>query len=359
VFKAASAQDANYFGLEDEITTAAQGVFLWVVLATTCLLEGIHNGDSMLHLQDRLRRLPRKLELLFEHILSTVHPSYKSVCARSLLFARRPEPVLFHMYLDEDELALCLRRRQTSLEELMDARPRMVNQLNARCRGLIKVNSKEHLDTKDQNDVISSLWGARVTVAHRTITEFINSKRMRTRLLELAAFVDDMRDLEFRARIAELVTIAHASHCYIGLDIPPDPTLGRSGHDLNNVISEAYEKCAHLIKHCDGPKELAYWQTLQDVMEMEPKSASRMMWDEQWRLPTKHVALEMAVKEDAVDLFRHKVKEHEDPIGILNPDEDHSYLLAAVVDRRCNIVPVLLEYCADPNDALAKEGTAW
>jgi hypothetical protein len=59
-----------------EIVEKADGVFLWVVLVARSLLHGIRNRDSMPDLQSRLRRIPRELEPLYNHLLNIIEPKY-------------------------------------------------------------------------------------------------------------------------------------------------------------------------------------------------------------------------------------------------------------------------------------------
>jgi len=58
------------------IVERADGVFLWVVLAVRSLLSGIRNRDAMEDLQNRLNRLPRELEPLYDHLLKLIEPEY-------------------------------------------------------------------------------------------------------------------------------------------------------------------------------------------------------------------------------------------------------------------------------------------
>jgi hypothetical protein len=55
--------------LVDEIVSKADGVFLWVALIATSLLDGLTNHDSIKDLQRRLWLLPSDLESLYRHML--------------------------------------------------------------------------------------------------------------------------------------------------------------------------------------------------------------------------------------------------------------------------------------------------
>jgi len=71
-----------------EIVEKADGVFLWVVLVVRSLLNGIRNRDDVLVLQQRLRRIPRELEPLYNHLLSLIEPIYLPWASRTFQILR-------------------------------------------------------------------------------------------------------------------------------------------------------------------------------------------------------------------------------------------------------------------------------
>jgi hypothetical protein len=62
--------------LVHEIVQKADGVFLWVKLVVSSLLNGIRNRDEMSDLWERLRLLPRELKPLYVRLLELVEPMY-------------------------------------------------------------------------------------------------------------------------------------------------------------------------------------------------------------------------------------------------------------------------------------------
>jgi hypothetical protein len=64
----------NAEALKKELVAMANGIFLYVKLVVTSLLNGLSNHDEILDLFKRLRSLPRGLEALYDHMLSVVHP---------------------------------------------------------------------------------------------------------------------------------------------------------------------------------------------------------------------------------------------------------------------------------------------
>jgi hypothetical protein len=59
-----------------EIVHKADGVFLWVKLVVSSLLNGIRNRDEMSDLWERLHLLPRELKPLYVRLLELVEPIY-------------------------------------------------------------------------------------------------------------------------------------------------------------------------------------------------------------------------------------------------------------------------------------------
>jgi hypothetical protein len=57
--------------LLNNVTARASGVFLWVVLVTQSLLEGLTDGEHLSELHKRLNSLPVELESLFWKILGS------------------------------------------------------------------------------------------------------------------------------------------------------------------------------------------------------------------------------------------------------------------------------------------------
>ena len=62
--------------LTEELVDAADGIFLWVYLATREILRGLTNYDDISTLQRRLRDIPRDLEDYFKRMLLTIDRVY-------------------------------------------------------------------------------------------------------------------------------------------------------------------------------------------------------------------------------------------------------------------------------------------
>ena len=80
--------------LVTEIVESASGVFLWVKLVVTSLLEGLRNFDKLSDLERRLRELPRGLEELFQHMWNKIPPEYRAQSSQIIQLLRHS------LYLD-------------------------------------------------------------------------------------------------------------------------------------------------------------------------------------------------------------------------------------------------------------------
>jgi hypothetical protein len=74
-FKKVEPTHANDIAVE--VIDKSQGVFLWVRLAVTSLLEGLRNMDSALLLRKRLREFPSDLNEFFQHMFISLQSVYR------------------------------------------------------------------------------------------------------------------------------------------------------------------------------------------------------------------------------------------------------------------------------------------
>jgi hypothetical protein len=175
--------DNNYQELEDretlgknliqEVVTAANGVFLWVVLAIRSLQDGLCEADSITRLQLRLRKLPTNLEELFERILfRDVKESYRSEASHMFLVALEAKenlPLMAYWFLGEDlpKQRLPLKMQQT-IKRHKDANKRLI----ASCKGLLEPRFRS---TTEERDPLPSaiLFVYTVDFLHRTVRDYL------------------------------------------------------------------------------------------------------------------------------------------------------------------------------------------
>ncbi|KAI4674293.1 uncharacterized protein J4E84_010668 [Alternaria hordeiaustralica] len=159
-----------------DIGERAQGVFLWVRLVVKSLRNGIINEDPVSLLQERLRAIPSDLEEFFEHILGSVERIYRSRMASTFLAAMRsPHQLeLIHYYFLEQgnptfgfEMP-SMRWRHSSIQKRAAQTER---RLNGRFKGLLEAASTTDISAQTKVDFL-----------HRTLNDFLATKRMREKL---------------------------------------------------------------------------------------------------------------------------------------------------------------------------------
>jgi len=160
--------------LLDQITKRSSGVFLWVVLVTRLLREGLTNYDSLSDLQRRLEEFPAELEEVFRSIFESVEPFYHAKMAttfRIAIQATAPLPIIMYGFHDleyEDrDYALKLRQGPMSMDAVDELEAQTVRRLNGRSRGLLEVDAAgcvnflhkavmDFLKTKDMADFLTN-----------------------------------------------------------------------------------------------------------------------------------------------------------------------------------------------------------
>ncbi|KAL5091206.1 hypothetical protein Trisim1_003178 [Trichoderma cf. simile WF8] len=198
-------EEPLYKTLLEEVTTKAQGVFLWVYLVIRSLYEGLTNGDSLPALERRTRDLPADLESFFKHMLDSVEPFYHTQMVRTFQVAmgsRSPLPLMIYSFLDEDfenqNFALQIPVKQMPMVEVVRRQDQLRRRLNGRCKGLLEVcrNSNE-----------GPYMGHRVDFLHRTVRDFLRTKEMSDFLAEKAGDHGGPNTLVFKSFVPLIKSI--------------------------------------------------------------------------------------------------------------------------------------------------------
>lgn len=134
--------------LIQDITTQAQGVFLWVFLVTKLLREGLTNSDTLGDLQKILKAIPRDLERFFKQILESVSHVYYPKMAGFLeitIKSKWPNDAViyfFHeMEYDDVDFALEASVCTWGSNDAKAASVRVAKRLDAFCKGLLEVDA--------------------------------------------------------------------------------------------------------------------------------------------------------------------------------------------------------------------------
>lgn len=154
--------------LMTEIVDKASGVFLWVVLVVSSLLDGLRDGDTISDLFDRLRQLPMQLEDLFRKILDQLNPEYFAQASELFQLvesAVKPLTLLSLSYAIEGyETSMKAHVATIGEAERIYRAETMRRRIQSRCKGLLESPPNK------QNDK------AAVQYLHRTVRDFIRNR---------------------------------------------------------------------------------------------------------------------------------------------------------------------------------------
>lgn len=186
----AATQPTECHALVTEIGDAAEGVFLWVTLAVSSLLNGLSKHDQVGDLQLRLRELPKDLTKLYEQMVLKVDGIYQEEASRLYqlvaeatekpgdwkpveLLSLRMLSIAMKRNLD---LVQEMEQEPPNLETIVQQAKRMDILLKTRCGGLLEVQYGRLKSTALSPDM-------KVTYLHRTAREFLEAWETRQVLL--------------------------------------------------------------------------------------------------------------------------------------------------------------------------------
>ncbi|KAI1212043.1 uncharacterized protein F4807DRAFT_458245 [Annulohypoxylon truncatum] len=164
--------------LIDSIVSMASGVFLWVMLVTESLLEGLTNRDSIHDLQDRLNSLPSDLKDLYKVIILRISPVYRRQTCELLqlvYFGTETQQSLsaLELYFAEledydDDLA---NSPLVGNEELEDYSRNLEFRIKSRCLCLVETVEKER---SVNATICDRLALTELSFLHKTVREFLD-----------------------------------------------------------------------------------------------------------------------------------------------------------------------------------------
>ncbi|KAK1835717.1 hypothetical protein QBC39DRAFT_244295, partial [Podospora conica] len=178
--RASSGDEADR--LVDEITTRAEGVFLWVYYVVRSLLRGLSNRDDVSVLRKRVKEFPRELVDFFKQMFNTIDSVYMRQAAallKMLASHDQPLPVLPLALLDWEARGVT----NTKLDPVEPANrltlpfgnswhKREREAITGRCRDLIHAVDFGNDASRD------GLWDIRIGFLHRTVADFISTSDM-------------------------------------------------------------------------------------------------------------------------------------------------------------------------------------
>ncbi|KAK4197653.1 prion-inhibition and propagation-domain-containing protein, partial [Triangularia verruculosa] len=161
-------------GLMDTLCEKADGVFIWVVLASMSLERGFVNKDRIQELERRIAELPRELTDMFVHMMGRVSKGYQQQGAKYLRICfdsvqnERPGYLRLAGFAlvdrNHQNHAACSLVDENMMEGLGNLCEDFAGRLNSRCGGLLEITSREEF-------LISE-----VVFFHRTVVEFLQTE---------------------------------------------------------------------------------------------------------------------------------------------------------------------------------------
>lgn len=175
--------DATEDRFIEEVVQKADGVFLWVSVALQSLQRGIASGDRWDELMDRLGKLPRKIEELYENMLERLGEDRHGFQKTAALY--------FNVFLTmtrmgDENLFDCMIAFQPELRDTIlaltspvDLKPILLEfnqRLASRCAGLLEVisdsDSQRDIDKILSRDIEIPWRSTRVAFIHSSAREF-------------------------------------------------------------------------------------------------------------------------------------------------------------------------------------------
>ena len=167
----------------DQIVATASGVFLWVRLVVSLLIDGLDNCDRISDLSAKLKLLPPELGDLYKHMVSTMQPLYRQQASQFLQMALQCKDVeedtlsiLRLSFADQEDPHVAIRLSDEGITPgQLWGRCRTTHiRLLSRCCGLLEVTG-------------NLAPTAKVVFLHKTVAEFLNEPDVQNYMLSLTA----------------------------------------------------------------------------------------------------------------------------------------------------------------------------
>jgi hypothetical protein len=172
--------------LKDSIIAKASGVFLWVYVVVSTLLEGLVDGDRPEQLTEKLDALPPELDELFEKIILQLEPKHASEASELFQFVRKnaDDATLIGLYWSRLDLAEVLQCPVTEMSESHAAYLSQLMQRNvvSRCKCLLDAGASSNAHP-----------GTVVTWTHRTVREYLEQRHVWSRIRDYSPSYDPVK----------------------------------------------------------------------------------------------------------------------------------------------------------------------
>ena len=357
--------------LVEEIVSSASGVFLWVKLVVDSLLGGVQAGDEFHDLWKRLQCLPRDLEDLYSHMLSSVPFEYREQGSRifQILRCNDQQPTTgSYLYSHEPLYAVQLRFAEASTDgisgighvpisdlEIKQMEKVVERRLRSRCAGLLELRTRSISGYKLAEQQRYGRLQSRqyIDYIHRSVADFLKKSDVWANIL---SFTDRTNFVAPRAMLQAIVMeikmrlrqhhwpinvawvlVRHAIH-FAQLT---EETTGSGSKDLLDEIEQAMTR-HHMFKLQSNSLPRDYTSRSRD--NRPQKKSAPVLWNDNFLALTVRFGLTMYVRETIHRNRSNIVKKVGKPLlyYAYNPRFEESI--------RPDLVEILLRNGADPNE---------
>lgn len=181
-----------------EVCNKASGVFLWVILVTRLLLNGLDNTDTIEELLAAVDSYPSQLHSLYKHMLMQMEPTRRSqasqllqIVYQRLLLGKRSLSLLqlSHDYLDPETVFSITKQSLTKRQILLRCQT-AEGRVRSRCCGLVEVvdsserqgfyaSLPEFVNRLTSSVSKAGLVETKVQFLHKTVVDFLQEPDIR------------------------------------------------------------------------------------------------------------------------------------------------------------------------------------
>jgi hypothetical protein len=215
-----------------DIVTSANGVFLWVKLVVTSLLNGLGNQDRLIHLQKRVRALPQDLDKLYQEDASRLFQIIAGAQQKTEDYGAALQLSILGLALAAEEDPDFAQKAKINFLtecEILERCKEMDIRLASHCGGLLET---QFGDSKEMSPEL------KVTYLHRTVKDFLDRLDTQKTIIQwtggTSAFNPDLAILK--------------SHILQPKARSPFPTSSVMLHGRGIEREEFYEKALQLSK---------------------------------------------------------------------------------------------------------------
>lgn len=197
-------KDEKCRDIVQDIVDSADGVFLWVRLVVRSLLNGFRHRYPVGHLKQKLEKMPRELDLLFDKIFNSIDSGDREKSDKMLLLAATYPNLNVLMFswlddLEDPDFPFNIPIEAYSDAEIRDRHEVVRLQLDGLCKGLLEITENGRGGRTEMKDIY---FGYKVQFFHRTVGDYVKEP---ARYAEVEGRLKnfDVRDAYRRLLLAE------------------------------------------------------------------------------------------------------------------------------------------------------------